>query len=118
MKPTRGADLAEKICELILKETDWGQRMTIRDMLSGMVVVSEADLKAGPTRFKCFHCGEWFQGKDAERCGDCGWLICPHCDLCQCQLGPEGAVVAEAMWEGHTNHLAEILGEPPKENER
>ena len=74
--------------------------------LAGM----RAELENQPTRFKCFHCGEWFQGYEATRCPDCAWLKCPHCNLCLCQLGDEAKRVALAMWDGHVSNLNEILG--------
>lgn len=74
----------------------------------------DTKLREGPQRFECFHCRDWFERKDAKICSNCGWLICPNCSLCLCQLEGESQVVAEAMWEGHMDHLKEILGEEDK----
>jgi len=37
----------------------------------------------------CFKCGAKFQVKSAELCPKCGWLKCPECSACGCELSEE-----------------------------
>lgn len=45
----------------------------------------------------CFKCGEKFGIEGAELCAKCGWLVCPHCKACRCELGEETAVAVFHM---------------------
>lgn len=45
----------------------------------------------------CFKCGESFPLSAAKNCPKCGWLLCPHCDVCRCGLGEEAATTAYHM---------------------
>lgn len=42
---------------------------------------------------KCFVCGEGFMPSvevvNEEQCPECGWLTCPYCGCCKCDLKPE-----------------------------
>jgi len=70
----------------------------------------EAELREGQKRFKCFHCGGWFNRENAKECIHCNFLICPNCGLCFCQLEGDGKVVAQAMWDDAICREKEILG--------
>jgi len=39
----------------------------------------------------CFKCGEKFDSEEAKLCPKCGWLICPQCKTCRCDLNEETA---------------------------
>jgi len=43
----------------------------------------------------CFKCGKKFFVTDAEVCPKCGWLKCPFCGACRCDLNEE---VASAVY--------------------
>lgn len=45
----------------------------------------------------CFKCGEKFGSEGAELCAKCGWLVCPNCGACRCELGEETAVAVFHM---------------------
>ena len=45
----------------------------------------------------CFKCGERFSSDDAELCPKCGWMICPKCKVCRCDLNEETAVAVFHM---------------------
>ncbi|MCS7386649.1 MAG: DUF6364 family protein [archaeon GB-1867-005] len=40
----------------------------------------------------CFKCGEKFRVSEAEICPKCGWLSCPSCSACRCDLSEETAI--------------------------
>ena len=77
-----------------------------------MEPVDEEPTDLPPIEYKCFMCGEWFLEYETKRCPTCGWLICPRCGQCYCQLGPEGKRVASAMWEEFVKFLEKIKNEP------
>ena len=54
--------------------------------------------------FKCFCCGKWFN-YGVPFCQKCGWLKCPYCNACLCNLGDEGKRVAQAMWEEYIHFV-------------
>jgi hypothetical protein len=39
----------------------------------------------------CFKCGMKFLARKAEICAKCGWLSCPECRACRCELSEEAA---------------------------
>jgi len=43
----------------------------------------------------CFSCGEKFVVVNSKVCPKCGWLICPKCKACRCNLSEE---VASALF--------------------
>jgi len=45
----------------------------------------------------CFKCGEKFNSTEAELCPKCGWMICPKCKICRCDLGEETAIAVFHM---------------------
>ncbi len=45
----------------------------------------------------CFKCGERFEVKEAELCPKCGWMICPKCKACGCNLSRETSVAVFYM---------------------
>jgi len=45
----------------------------------------------------CFKCGEKLGSEGAELCAKCGWLVCPHCGACRCELDEETAVAVFHM---------------------
>ena len=45
----------------------------------------------------CFRCGEKFISEDAKLCAKCGWLICPSCKECRCDLAEDTAIAAFHM---------------------
>jgi hypothetical protein len=40
----------------------------------------------------CFKCGMKFSANHAELCPKCGWLVCPKCKACRCELSEEAAM--------------------------
>jgi hypothetical protein len=42
-------------------------------------------------RIYCFKCGERFNVNGAKVCPKCGWLICPECTACGCNLSDDVA---------------------------
>jgi len=42
-------------------------------------------------------CGEKLGSEGAELCAKCGWLVCPHCGACRCELDEETAVAVFHM---------------------
>lgn len=40
----------------------------------------------------CFKCGDSFQSNDSVLCPKCGWMECPNCGVCRCDLDEEVAV--------------------------
>jgi len=55
--------------------------------LSG-AVENFLDFFTNPTVY-CFKCGQKFRSKEAKICTKCGWMICPHCKACGCDLSEE-----------------------------
>ena len=47
---------------------------------------------SNPTVY-CFQCGEEFSSSESELCPKCGWMTCPSCSKCRCELD-EGVAVA------------------------
>jgi len=45
----------------------------------------------------CFKCGKKFGVSEAELCPKCGWMICPECKACRCELGEEAAIAVFHM---------------------
>jgi hypothetical protein len=46
----------------------------------------------------CFKCGERFIVEDAESCPKCGgWLKCPKCGICRCDLEEDSAIAVYHM---------------------
>jgi len=45
----------------------------------------------------CFRCGKKFSSDKAELCPKCGWLSCPHCRVCRCDLNEDTAVAVFYM---------------------
>ena len=37
----------------------------------------------------CFECGKKFSAKDTKTCPKCGWMKCPECGACGCELSDE-----------------------------
>ena len=54
------------------------------------------DFFADPAVY-CFKCGERFGSTKAELCPKCGWMICPECKVCRCNLSEETAIAAFHM---------------------
>jgi len=52
----------------------------------------------------CFKCGRDFRAGETEICSKCGWLICPHCGACRCNLSDD---VASAVY--HMRRVYEDL---------
>jgi len=40
----------------------------------------------------CFKCGVKFKASEAEISPKCGWLTCPNCNACRCELSEETAI--------------------------
>lgn len=45
----------------------------------------------------CFKCGDRLDSDDAELCPKCGWMICPKCKACRCELSEETAIAVFYM---------------------
>jgi len=45
----------------------------------------------------CFRCGKRFNVSGSDICPKCGWLKCPNCQTCGCNLGEEAHTVAFYM---------------------
>jgi len=45
----------------------------------------------------CFKCGEKFNSVEAKLCPKCGWMICPECKVCRCELDDETAIAVFHM---------------------
>jgi hypothetical protein len=45
----------------------------------------------------CFRCGEKFYSEESELCPICGWMRCPRCEVCRCDLDDEEAKVVFHM---------------------
>ncbi|MCP8323700.1 MAG: DUF6364 family protein [Candidatus Methylarchaceae archaeon HK02M2] len=45
----------------------------------------------------CFKCGEKFNTEDADVCTKCGWLSCPKCEVCRCDLSDDVAIAIYQM---------------------
>ncbi|HID90851.1 TPA: hypothetical protein EYP44_02700 [Candidatus Bathyarchaeota archaeon] len=45
----------------------------------------------------CFRCGFRFALSEAENCPKCGWLKCPDCQACRCELSDEAAIAVFHM---------------------
>lgn len=54
----------------------------------------------------CFKCGERFSSDDAKLCPKCGWMICPGCSVCRCDLSEETAVAVFHMRRVYENLLS------------
>ena len=52
----------------------------------------------------CFKCGERFSSSDSSLCPKCGWMKCPRCEVCRCDLDDD---VAEAVF--HMRRVYEDL---------
>ncbi len=48
-------------------------------------------------KFYCFKCGFNFNGSNAKICPKCGWMICPKCKACGCNLSRETSVAVFYM---------------------
>lgn len=46
----------------------------------------------------CFSCTRPFNPYEAEPCPICGWLKCPHCGRCACDLGLEARIAIEQVF--------------------
>ena len=45
----------------------------------------------------CFKCGEKFSSTKAELCAKCGWMKCPECGVCRCNLDEDVAIAVFHM---------------------
>ena len=54
----------------------------------------------------CFKCGEKFASDDAEFCPRCGWMKCPSCGVCRCELDDETAIAIFHMRRVYEDLLA------------
>jgi rRNA maturation endonuclease Nob1 len=63
------------------------------------------DFFASPQVY-CFKCGEKFNSVEAELCPKCGWMICPECKICRCELKDETAVAVFHMRRVYENLLS------------
>ena len=45
----------------------------------------------------CFKCGEKFASSDSELCPKCGWMKCPECGVCTCELDEDVAIAVFHM---------------------
>jgi len=55
-------------------------------------------MQAGLERHYCFSCAKPFNPYEAEPCEECGWLKCPHCGRCACDLSLEARVAIEQVF--------------------
>ena len=54
----------------------------------------------------CFSCGVEFITRTSEECAACGWLKCPECDSCRCNLSEEVAISLYRMRKVYEQLLA------------
>ena len=45
----------------------------------------------------CFQCGEKFLSSKSELCPKCGWMKCPKCEVCRCNLDDDIAIAVFHM---------------------
>ena len=45
----------------------------------------------------CFKCGEGFFSSESELCLKCGWMKCPKCGVCRCDLDEDVAIAVFHM---------------------
>jgi hypothetical protein len=43
----------------------------------------------------CFDCGKEFHSSESELCPKCGWMKCPSCGICRCNLDED---IAKAVF--------------------
>lgn len=72
--------------------------------LSG-IVESFLDFFANPTVY-CFKCGTKFSSDNAKLCAKCGWLICPTCKVCRCDLTEDTAIAVFQMRRAYEDLLS------------
>lgn len=41
----------------------------------------------------CFKCSLKFSSSNSEICPKCGWMKCPHCGVCRCDIDEDNAEV-------------------------
>jgi rRNA maturation endonuclease Nob1 len=54
----------------------------------------------------CFKCGERFDSGNSKLCPKCGWMVCPKCNVCRCNLSEETAVAVFHMRRVYEDLLA------------
>lgn len=54
----------------------------------------------------CYKCGEEFHSSDSKLCPKCGWMICPECKTCGCDLDENTAVAVFHMRRVYEDLLA------------
>jgi len=54
----------------------------------------------------CFKCGEKFSSEEAKLCPKCGWMICPECGVCRCNLSEDVAIAVFHMRRVYEDLLA------------
>ena len=54
----------------------------------------------------CFKCGEKFSSVEADLCAKCGWMKCPKCGVCRCDLEEDTAVAIFHMRRVYEDLLA------------
>lgn len=54
------------------------------------------DFFASPEVY-CFKCGERFGSTKSKLCPKCGWMVCPECKTCRCNLSEETAIAVFHM---------------------
>jgi len=55
-------------------------------------------MNVGLERHYCFSCAKPFDPYEAEPCEECGWLKCPHCGRCACDLSIEARIAIEQVF--------------------
>ena len=54
----------------------------------------------------CFKCGAKFSSVEADLCAKCGWMKCPKCGVCRCDLEEDTAVAIFHMRRVYEDLLA------------
>ena len=67
-------------------------------MSKSLVDTVKKVMKAGLERHYCFSCAKPFDPYEAESCEKCGWLKCPHCGRCACDLSLEARIAIEQVF--------------------
>ena len=78
----------QKILQTAKKRAE-EKRVSVSSLVEGFL-----DFFSNP-KIYCFDCGKEFYSSESELCPKCGWLKCPSCGICRCDLDED---VAKAVF--------------------